>query len=240
MVFNKVKVSPVMQANKLSVIIPAFNEGDSLRVNLRKLQVLRSRGYEVILVEAGQRNLYSYETAELCDLVLQSERGRARQMNLGAKAASGKWLLFLHADTHLPADFDLIISKNLSDCSFLWGWFGVRFDADSFSYSVIAKLMNLRSRLTSVSTGDQTLIVNRDFFFKLNGFADIPIMEDIELTKRLRRYAKPMLINGFVTTSARRWQKEGVLRTVLLMWLLRFLYFIGVSPKLLVTYYYKS
>ena len=240
MIFNEFAVSPVTQANMLSVIIPAFNEGDSLRVNLRKLQVLRSRGYEVILIEAGQCNLDSDETAEFCDLVLQSERGRARQMNLGAKSASGKWLLFLHADTHLPADFDLIISKVLSNRSFFWGWFDVRFDADGFVYSIIAKFMNLRSRLTSVSTGDQTLIVNRDFFWKLNGFADIPIMEDIELTKRLRRHAKPVLMKGFVTTSARRWQKEGVLRTVLLMWLLRFLYFIGVSPKSLVSYYYKS
>ena len=121
MIFNEFAVSPVTQANMLSVIIPAFNEGDSLRVNLRKLQVLRSRGYEVILIEAGQCNLDSDETAEFCDLVLQSERGRARQMNLGAKSASGKWLLFLHADTHLPADFDLIISKVLSNRSFFLG-----------------------------------------------------------------------------------------------------------------------
>ncbi|MDG2118125.1 MAG: glycosyltransferase family 2 protein, partial [Gammaproteobacteria bacterium] len=158
----------------------------------------------------------------------------------GAKFASGKWLVFLHADTHLPADFELIISKTLSNSSFLWGWFGVSFDADGLSYSVIAKLMNVRARLTSVSTGDQTLVVNRKFFREVKGFADIPIMEDIELTSRLRRYAKPQVISGFVTTSARRWQKEGVLRTIVLMWSLRFLYFIGISPRKLVNYYYKA
>jgi rSAM/selenodomain-associated transferase 2 len=229
-----------MPVKTLSVIIPSLNEGNSLRVNLQRLQVLRSCGYEIILVEAGECRLNSDEKAELCDLVFQSERGRAKQMNLGAKFASGKWLVFLHADTHLPADFESIISKTLFNSSFLWGWFGVSFDADGLSYSVIAKLMNVRARLTSVSTGDQTLVVNRKFFRELKGFADIPIMEDIELTSRLRRYAKPLVISGFVTTSARRWQKEGVLRTIVLMWSLRFLYFIGVSPRKLVNYYYKA
>ena len=100
--------------------------------------------------------------------------------------------------------------------------------------------MNVRARLTSVSTGDQTLVVNRKFFRELKGFSDIPIMEDIELTSRLRRYAKPQVISGFVTTSTRRWQKEGVLRTIVLMWSLRFLYFIGISPRKLVNYYYKA
>ncbi|MDG1951388.1 MAG: TIGR04283 family arsenosugar biosynthesis glycosyltransferase [Gammaproteobacteria bacterium] len=233
-------MSSVMPVKTLSVIIPSLNEGNSLRVNLQRLQVLRSCGYEIILVEAGECRLNSDEKAELCDLVFQSERGRAKQMNLGAKFASGKWLVFLHADTHLPADFELIISKTLSNSSFLWGWFGVSFDADGLTYSVIAKLMNVRARLTSVSTGDQTLVVNRKFFRELKGFSDIPIMEDIELTSRLRRYAKPQVISGFVTTSARRWQKEGVLRTIVLMWSLRFLYFIGISPRKLVNYYYKA
>ena len=229
-----------MPVKTLSVIIPSLNEGNSLRVNLQRLQVLRSCGYEIILVEAGDCRLNSDEKAELCDLVFQSERGRAKQMNLGAKFASGKWLVFLHADTHLPANFESIISKTLFNSSFLWGWFDVSFDTDGLSYSVIAKLMNVRARLTSVSTGDQTLVVNRKFFRELKGFADIPIMEDIELTSRLRRYAKPLVMSGFVTTSARRWQEEGVLRTIVLMWSLRFLYFIGVSPRKLVNYYYKA
>lgn len=230
----------MIQAKTLSVIIPSLNEGDSLRLNLQRLQVLRSCGHEVILIEAEECNLNFDEKAEFCDLVLKSERGRAKQMNLGAKFASGNWLLFLHADTHLPANFEAIISKPLSNQMFLWGWFNVSFDAVGLSYSVIAKLMNVRARLTSVSTGDQTLVINRKFFWELKGFADIPIMEDIELTSRLRRHAKPLMIKGFVTTSARRWQKEGVLRTILLMWLLRFLFFIGVSPRKLVNYYYKS
>ena len=230
----------MIQAKTLSVIIPSLNEGDSLRLNLQRLQVLRSCGYEVILIEAGDSRLNLDEKTEFCDLVLQSELGRAKQMNLGAKFASGKWLLFLHADTRLPAGFELSISKTLSNPSFLWGWFDVSFDVSGLSYSVIAKLMNIRARLTSVSTGDQTLVVNNGLFRKLKGFADIPIMEDIEITSRLRRYAKPVVIRGFVTTSARRWQREGVLRTILLMWSLRFLFFIGVSPRKLVNYYYKS
>lgn len=230
----------MIQAKTLSVIIPSLNEVDSLRSNLQRLQVLRSCGHEIILIEAGECNLNLDEKAEFCDLVLQSERGRAKQMNLGAKFASGQWLLFLHADTNLPANFESIISKPLSNRSFLWGWFDVSFDASGLIYAVIAKLMNVRARLTSVSTGDQTLVVDRKLFWELKGFADIPIMEDIELTSRLRRHAKPLMISGSVTTSARRWQKEGVLRTILLMWSLRFLYFIGVSPRKLVNCYYKS
>jgi rSAM/selenodomain-associated transferase 2 len=172
--------------------------------------------------------------------LVTSERGRARQMNAGAAAASGAIVLFLHADTRLPAGFEAAIIHALEDPSVVAGRFDVGFDNPGLAFGMIAGLMNLRSRLTGIFTGDQAIFVRRSVFEALGGYADLPLMEDVELSRRLKRCGRLACLRERVTTSARRWQRDGVARTIGLMWLLRFLYSGGVSPERLHRWYYPE
>jgi rSAM/selenodomain-associated transferase 2 len=212
-------------ADRLSVIVPALNEAAGIARCLQALAPLRARGHEVIVADGGSEDATREIAAPLADRVLTAPRGRARQMNAGAAAASGKALLFLHADTRLPPEADRLILDSLRKNS--WGRFDVRIESARSSLRVVAFAMNLRSRLTGIATGDQAIFVRRDAFA---GYPDIALMEDVAFSKAMKRSSAPACLRERATTSARRWERDGVLRTVLLMWRLRLAYFLGVSP----------
>jgi rSAM/selenodomain-associated transferase 2 len=171
--------------------------------------------------------------------VLESAPGRARQMNAGARAATGDALLFLHADTRLPDGAAAAIAAALAPGGVVGGRFDVRLDSPRPLLRVVGAMMNGRSRATGICTGDQAIFVRRDVFESLGGYAEIPLMEDIELSRRLKRRGRLAALRLRVSTSARKWEREGVLRTIALMWTLRLLYWAGVAPARLVGWYYR-
>jgi len=222
----------------LSVVIPALNEAANLARLLPDL-LAREPGVEVILVDGGS-NDGSHDVVSCLPAVrwLPGPRGRARQMNAGAGASTGAVLLFLHADTRLPDGAIAAIDAALADPAVVGGRFDVRLDSPRMLLAVVGWMMNLRSRLSGISTGDQAIFVRRAVFDEMRGYADIPLMEDVELTQRLKRRGRVAALRLRVTTSARKWEQEGVLRTIVLMWLLRLLYALGVSPARLHRWYY--
>ena len=213
-------------APRLSVIVPVLNEAADIREALEALAPLRARGHEVIVVDGGSDDGSASLAAPACDRLLDSGRGRALQMNAGARAAKGDALVFLHADTRLPERADELILAALARAS--WGRFDVRIASRRPLLVLVGCAMNLRSRLTGIATGDQAIFVRRDAF---PGFPDIPLMEDIALSRLLKRRGPPACLRARVTTSARRWEARGVLRTIFLMWRLRLLYALGATPQ---------
>jgi len=220
----------------LSIIIPVLDEAAGIEAALKALAPYRTRGCELIVVDGGSRDGTPVLASPLADRVLTAPRGRAAQMNAGAAVARGYVLLFLHADTKLPANADALLRDGLAHSGRIWGRFDVRFDHDGLM-PLIAAMMNLRSRLTGITTGDQAIFVTRKAFDAIGGFPAQPLMEDIALSSRIRRISRPANIRACVTTSARRWQKQGVLRTVFLMWRLRLAYFLGADPAHLARQY---
>lgn len=219
----------------LRIVIPVLNEGEGLAARLRALQPLRARGAELVVVDGGSTDSTWAIARALADRVLLAPRGRAAQMNAGAQGASSAALLFLHADTQLPPDADTLIAHALGTAN--WGRFDVRLDSPQWALRMVAAMMNLRSRLTGMATGDQAMFVRTDTFVASGGFAPIALMEDIALSNRLLHCGPPACLRQRVTTSARRWQKFGVWRTMLLMWRLRAAYFWGTSPDILAQRY---
>jgi rSAM/selenodomain-associated transferase 2 len=217
---------------KVSVIIPTLDEAQRIGSALMALAPLRSRGHEVIVADGGSSDATQELAQGRCDRVLTSARGRALQMNAGARAATGDALVFLHADTRLPADADHILVDALK--RHVWGRFDVDIEGRHPLLKVVACAMNLRSRLTGIATGDQAIFVRRDAF---GGFPEIALMEDIEFSKQMKRRDLPACLRARVATSGRRWESRGVLRTVVLMWRLRLLYFLGASPERLARLY---
>ncbi|MFQ5657613.1 MAG: TIGR04283 family arsenosugar biosynthesis glycosyltransferase [Candidatus Methylomirabilales bacterium] len=222
----------------LSIIVPVLNEADNLR---RLLSDLRKKclGADVIVVDGGSTDSTPevVEQFPFARLVL-SRRGRARQMNTGAREAQREILLFLHADTLLPDGALQAIQATLADPRIVGGRFDVRLDSPRPIFQVITFLINLRSRLTSIMTGDQALFVRKEIFGQMDGYPEIALMEDVEFTKRLKRQGGLACLPLAVTTSVRKWEREGILRTILLMWILRLLYFFGASPSWLHRLYY--
>jgi rSAM/selenodomain-associated transferase 2 len=218
-------------AQRLSIIVPALNEAAGIVAALEALAPLRRRGHEVIVADGGS----SDRTADLarphCDAVVTAPRGRALQMNAGAREARGDVLIFLHADTCLPVNPDQLIEKE-----FLWGRFDVEIEGRHPLLKVVAWSMNLRSRLTGIATGDQAIFVRRSAF---QGFPQIPLMEDVAFSRQMMRRARPVCLRAKVVTSGRRWDSRGVLRTILLMWWLRLAYFLGARPEDLARIYYR-
>jgi rSAM/selenodomain-associated transferase 2 len=215
----------------LSIIIPVLNEAANITATLEALAPLRARGAEVIVVDGGSGDDTMALAAALADQVIATPRGRATQMNAGAALARGDVLLFLHADTRLPADADRLVRDGLAQPRRVWGRFDVAIEGAHPLFPVIAFFMNARSRLTGIATGDQAMFVTRKAFAAVGGFPKIALMEDITLARSLKRVSRPLCLSGRVTTSGRRWEKRGVVRTVLLMWWLRLAYFFGASPE---------
>lgn len=233
-------MTPGQEQRALSIVIPVYGEGGAaqspLPALLASLQPLRAAGAEIILVDAtpGAAPVYS---AQL-DLWLTSAPGRARQMNAGARRASGRTLLFLHADSQLtPALLQPLLAPNRANG---WGFFAVRLLPDQGLLRWVACLMNLRSRLSAIATGDQGIWVARNLFEALGGFPDQPLMEDVSMSARLRRHSRPVILPGRLGSSGRRWQARGAVRTVLQMWWLRLRYWAGADPWQLAREYYPA
>ncbi len=214
----------------LSIIIPCLNEADGIVDALAALAPLRARGVEIVVVDGGSEDASAALARALADQVITASRGRAMQMNAGAAQARGDILLFLHADCRLPASADRLITDGLNRAQKTWGRFDVELRGKNPLLRVVGALMNLRSRLTGVSTGDQGLFVTRSLFEAAGRFAQIPLMEDVALTRHLRRYGPPLNLRHRMMVSGRRWEKHGVLRMVLLMWWLRLQYWLGADP----------
>lgn len=210
--------------------MPVLNEAASIEGTLRSLSGFRAKGAEVIVVDGGSSDDTLFRARPLADQVLAATRGRASQMNAGASCATGDILLFLHADTHLPEAAAMTMLQTISRGSSVWGRFDVRIEGQHPFFRVIAALMNWRSRLTGIATGDQAIFVRREVFQAIGGYPNIPLMEDIEISKRLKRTSRPLCIRERVATSGRRWEKHGILWTILLMWRLRAAYFWGADP----------
>jgi rSAM/selenodomain-associated transferase 2 len=223
---------------RLSIVVPTLNEAEGITATLMPLQGLRALGHEVIVADGGSTDATAPLATTLADRVIAAPRGRARQMNAGAAAADGEALLFLHADTRLPDGAAAVIEAALA--GHVWGRFDVRIAGRPFMLHVVAALMNLRSRLTGIATGDQALFVTRAAFDAAGGFPDQPLMEDIELSRRLKRLGPPACLRARVVTSGRRWERHGVWRTILLMWRLRFDYWRGVPAARLARRYYPE
>ena len=221
----------------LSIIVPALNEAEGIAEVLSALEPLRARGAEVIAVDGGSEDGTADLARPLCDRVLVAPRGRAAQMNAGAAVARGGVLLFLHADTRLPLDADRLVLSGLAHEACEWGRFDVRIAGRHPLLPLAARLMNLRSRLTGIATGDQALFVDQQAFVAVGGFPNIPLMEDIALSQRLRRRGRPLCLSPPVVTSGRRWETHGVFYTILLMWRLRLAYFLGADPARLARIY---
>ncbi len=250
----------------ISVIVPVLNEEASLAGILEPLQCLRipeddpnsgMRGeaadetlrIEIIVVDGGSRDSSREIALPLCDRLIDARSGRARQMNAGAESAKGRTLLFLHADTYLPAGWERAVSAALGrgvvakgeakgrKASHDWGRFDVRLDGRHPLLRIVERAMNLRSRLSGIATGDQAIFVKRDVFRSLGGFPEIALMEDIALSRILKARSPPACLREKAITSGRRWEAHGVVRTIALMWRLRLAYFFGADPEKLARAY---
>lgn len=221
----------------ISIIIPCLNEAAVIADCLQALAPLRARGAEVIVVDGASHDNTVALAQPLADQVIGAPRGRALQMNAGAAAARGEVLLFLHADCRLPAHADALIIDGLTRARKTWGRFDVTLTGTRALLKVVGTLMNWRSRLTAVSTGDQGLFVTRSLFEAAGQFPVIPLMEDVAFTKTLKRYGAPLNLRHCMRVSGRRWEKHGVLRTVWLMWRLRWQYWRGTDPRKLAQQY---
>jgi len=215
---------------RVSAIVPALNEAMTIERTLKSLQAIRSEGGEIIVVDGGSEDETSKLAAAWADKVIRSSKGRARQMNAGAAVASGDLLFFVHADTLFSQTLtnDLIDRVSVKQS---WGFFPVILSGQHWLFRVIERMMNWRSRLTSVATGDQAIFVSRALWQELGGYADIPLMEDIEFSKRLRKRAAPQVMPRPITTSSRRWEEYGIAKTIVLMWRLRWKYYRGIDPR---------
>ena len=225
------------QAATLSIVLPVLDEAAAIADRLAALAPLREQGAEVIVVDGGSSDETLERAARLCDRALVAPRGRASQMNAGAAASRGEVLLFLHADTRLPEGGLAAISSGLDATGHVWGRFDVEIEGRSRLLPLVAAMMNWRSRLTGIATGDQAMFVRRDAFDQVGRFPDIALMEDIALSRTLKKISPPLCLRAKARTSGRRWDKNGAARTILLMWRLRLAYFLGANPARLAANY---
>ena len=223
--------------SRISIVIPALNEAPYILQTLLALQSLRQSGHEVIVVDGTSHDGTERIAQSFSDQVIRSHRGRARQLNTGARIAKGEILLFLHADTTLPQSADRLIIDGMKTTNRHWGRFDVRLSGKQPLLRIVESLMNWRSRLTGIATGDQGIFVLRDLFERVGGFPEIDLMEDVALSKLLKKNCRPLCLPQRVITSSRRWERNGVFRTILLMWYLRLVYALGANPRRLAQLY---
>jgi rSAM/selenodomain-associated transferase 2 len=221
---------------RIAIVVPVLDEAGGIGATLRALAPLRERGHELVVVDGGSGDGTVALAAPWADRVISSARCRARQMNAGAMDAHAEVLLFLHADTLLPPGADAAIERALAAGAH-WGRFDLRIAGRSIWFPLIATLVNLRSRLSGIATGDQAIFVQAALFRHLGGYPEQPLMEDIELSRRLCAHSRPACLRERVLTSGRRWEARGVWRTVFLMWRLRWRYWRGESPEALARAY---
>jgi rSAM/selenodomain-associated transferase 2 len=231
------RASRIEPALRISIIVPTLNEAQGIRAALATLAPLRARGHEVIVVDGGSSDGTPALAWGAADHVASAPRGRASQMNAGAALSRGEVLIFLHADTRLPENADARILHELAGSARAWGRFDARIDGESRLLPVIAFFMNLRSRATGIATGDQAMFVRREAFERAGRFPPLELMEDIALSGSLKRISRPLCLADKAVTSGRRWERRGVLRTVLLMWRLRLKFFFGAAPASLARLY---
>jgi len=224
--------------NQLSIIIPTLNETRTITTTLISLQNLRLSGHEIILVDGGSTDDTLSLAEGLVDQIISTKSGRAKQMNAGARHAWGDTLLFLHADTLLPDDGIVRISNALIKRK--WGRFNIRLSGRHPLFRIIERMINWRSCISGIATGDQAIFLSKALFMELGGYADIPLMEDIEFSKRLKAYGRPACIHSPVITSSRRWETKGIIKTVIQMWRLRWAFYRGVSAEQLAQEYYPQ
>jgi rSAM/selenodomain-associated transferase 2 len=219
--------------SSLTVVVPVLDEEACVAAALSSA----TGADEILVVDGGSRDRTVRFVRDAGYTVVEGPRGRALQMNAGARLARGDVLLFLHADTLLPPGFDRAIATALMREGAAWGRFDLRFDAGGPLLRLIARLISLRSRVSRVATGDQAIFVRRELFEALDGFAEVPLFEDVDLCRRLRGRGRMVVPDGYVVTSARRWRQRGTIRTSLLMWSLKLAYLAGVSPQRLAGFY---
>jgi rSAM/selenodomain-associated transferase 2 len=220
----------------LSIVVPTLNEAGVIAAVLERLRRLRGAA-EVIVADGGSEDGTCELARPLADRVIVAPCGRASQMNAGARAAGGEVFLFLHADSALPEGADVLIRESIARRRRAWGRFDVTIAGSDPLLAVVSIMMNARSRLTGIATGDQAMFVTRAAFEAVGGFPDIPLMEDVALSRRLKRVSAPACLRERVVTSGRRWERHGTLRTIVLMWRLRFAYALGVDPRRLARRY---
>jgi len=226
-----------MEITWISIIVPVLNEAQGISESLAALAPLHERGHEVIVVDGGSSDKTTDLARRAADRVVSAPRGRASQMNAGAALARGEVLVFLHADTRLPEDAGARILQGLAASGRAWGRFDVRIEGENRLLPVIAFFMNLRSRATGIATGDQVIFVRREVFERVGGFPPLELMEDIALSRSLKRVSRPLCLADKAVTSGRRWERHGVLRTVFLMGWLRLAFFLGAAPARLARFY---
>jgi rSAM/selenodomain-associated transferase 2/rSAM/selenodomain-associated transferase 1 len=222
---------------RLSIIMPTLNEGAQIAARLADVQDLRERGVEIIVCDGGSTDETVRLARPLCDALAHAPRGRASQMNAGARIARGDVLLFLHADTRLPLGEAQHLDVDLRVSGRAWGRFDVTIEGRSRLLPLVAFCMNLRSAMTGIATGDQAIFMTRAAFETIGGFPDLPLMEDIAASRLLKRIGPPLRVRAKARTSGRRWDSKGALRTILLMWSLRLAYFLGADPEALARRY---
>ena len=226
--------------DRISIVIPVLNEAAFLDTTLRVLQPLRERGHEVLVVDGGSRDSTMTIARKHADRVLMSGPGRALQMNTGADNSAHPILLFLHADTELPANADELIHAALSAQSSIWGHFDIRLTGRRKIFRVLERGINLRTAVSGVATGDQAIFVTKRFFERVGYYDGLPLLEDVALSKKLLRFGWPQRVKTPVLTSSRKWEKHGVVRTVFLWWRIRIAYFLGVHPDVIMQRYYPE
>lgn len=219
----------------ISIIIPTLNEEDVIQTLLQQLQTYRQQGHEVIVVDGGSHDNTRSVADSLSDKVISSEAGRALQMNNGATQSRHEALWFLHADTLIPETAIEQIQQALNKSG--WGRFNVKLSGSHILFRIIETMMNVRSCVSGIATGDQGIFVKRKVFGQVNEYSNIPLMEDVDLSRKLKKLSKPVCLKYPLITSSRRWEKNGIYSTILLMWKLRFLYWVGVSPEHLARQY---
>lgn len=224
-----------------TIVIPTLNEESEIHACLMRLQALRAQGFEVIVVDGGSVDNTVHFAANLCDQIISSGSGRAQQMNAGARLAHGHLIFFLHVDSQLPDNFSEMIASITGASTkpepFCWGRFDIKLSGKHWLFRVIETMMNGRSRLTGIATGDQVIFMSQELYKAVDGFPEIALMEDIAMSRSLKRVCAPLCLRQKVTTSSRRWEQHGIINTIIKMWRLRLSYFLGVDPATLAKQY---